>query len=109
LLPFLYIILMLLNLLDGITTWIFVHPQHYEREANPLARWMFRSLGITGGIILAELLWMGTITLLLIFVFSALPWLGYILFGIGIAVWAYIIPGNIRYCYRLKQKRTKPL
>jgi len=69
---------------------------------------MFRNLDITWGIILAELLWLGAITLLFVFAFSALPRLGYILFGIGIAIWSYIVPGNIRYCLRLKRKRTKP-
>jgi len=100
----LYLVLLVLNLLDGISTWIFVRPDHYEREANPVARWMFKKLGITLGIILAELLWLGVVTLLYVFVFQDYKLLGTVLMGVGVVVWAYIIPGNIRYCLRLRQK-----
>lgn len=102
----LYLLLLALNLADGITTWIFVHPRHYDREANPLARWMFRCLGITLGIIVAELLWMGVISLLYFTLFQTYPTLGIILLSVGVAVWSYIIPGNIRYCLKCtRQKR----
>lgn len=100
----LYLVLLVLNLMDGITTWIFVRPDHYDREANPVARWMFRRLGITRGIILAELLWMGAVTLLFLTVFQKYSTAGLVLMSLGVLVWLYIIPGNVRYCLRLRQK-----
>lgn len=100
----LYLVLLVLNLTDGITTWIFVRPDHYEREANPVARWMFKKLGITFGIILAELLWLGAVTLLYVLMFQNYKLLGSVLMGLGVLVWAYIVPGNIRYCLKLRKK-----
>ena len=98
----LYIILVALNLADGITTWIFVHPDHYHREANPLARWIFGKLGITSGIILSELLWIGFISLLFFFVFPTLPYLATPLLSLGLLIWGILIPINIRYCLKLR-------
>jgi hypothetical protein len=37
-------IFLLLNILDGHSTWLVVRPDHYERERNPIARWVFRKL-----------------------------------------------------------------
>ncbi len=103
----LYLLLMLLNLLDGISTWYFVRPDHYAREANPVARWMFRRLGITLGIMVAEALWMGTLTLLYVYVLQDNIIAGTILLALGVCVWAYIVPGNIRFCRKLWRKRKK--
>ena len=103
----LYLVLLVLNLTDGITTWIFVRPDHYEREANPVARWMFKKLGITFGIILAELLWLGAVSLLYGFIFQKYVVAGLVFIGAGVLVWAYIIPGNIRYCLRLSERARK--
>ena len=53
----LYSILVALNLLDGFSTWLVLKPNHYHRERNPVARWMFIKLGLTRGLVLAEVLW----------------------------------------------------
>ena len=105
----LYLLMLTLNLLDGISTWIFVHPQHYEREANPVARWMFRKLGITAGIILAEVLWIGFFSLLFFLLVYRTMWQLplTILFGFGVAIFASIVPGNISYCLRLRKKAQR--
>ena len=104
LLMILYLVLMVLNLTDGITTWIFVRPDHYDREANPVARWIFKRLGISLGIILAELMWLGAVSLLYFFVFKVYVLPGLVFMGVGVLVWLYIIPGNIRYCLRLSER-----
>lgn len=109
LLPFLlYLALVALNLLDGISTWHFVRPGHFHREANPLARWMFRKLGITRGIILAELLWIGLISLIFFLTWS-MPVLGSVLIAllaIGIVVFAYVVIDNFRFLRRIRQRES---
>ena len=46
------IIFLLLNVLDGHSTWLVIRPHHYYREKNPIARWVFRRLGVPHGIVL---------------------------------------------------------
>jgi hypothetical protein len=41
----------ILNILDGISTWLVLKPDHYERERNPIARWVFRKLKLPYAII----------------------------------------------------------
>ncbi len=40
-----------LNILDGHSTWKVIQPNNYHRERNPLARWIFRKLGLPRGIV----------------------------------------------------------
>jgi len=106
----LYLVMVLLNLLDGLSTWLFVKPDHYQREANPLARWIFLRLGITRGIILSELAWIGCFSLAF-FLFWQNPSLQLpllLLLSLGVLVFAWIVTGNIRYCLRLNVFRSNP-
>lgn len=41
-----------LNFLDAHSTWIVMRPHHFGRERNPVARWVFKKLGIPRGIII---------------------------------------------------------
>jgi len=41
-----------LNILDGHSTWLVLKPDHFRRERNPVARWIFRKLSIPLGIII---------------------------------------------------------
>ncbi len=41
-----------LNILDAHSTWLVVKPYNYHREKNPVARYVFRKLGIGRGIII---------------------------------------------------------
>lgn len=52
LLTALFLIFTLLNILDGHSTWQVIKPNHFHRERNPLARWIFRKLGIPQGIVI---------------------------------------------------------
>jgi len=45
------VVFILLNVLDGHSTWGVLKPDHYERERNPVARWIFRKLGLVRGIV----------------------------------------------------------
>ncbi len=106
--PFLvlYLVLVALNLLDGFTTWKFVKPDHYGREANPIARWLFSRLGILRGIILAEALWIGLISLVFWLAWDA-PVFSDILLAlliVGILVFSYVVANNLLMLRRTRVK-----
>ncbi len=42
----------LLNILDAHSTYLVMRPTHFRRERNPIARWVFRKLGIPRGIVI---------------------------------------------------------
>lgn len=44
------IVFIILNILDAHSTWCVLRPYHYHRERNPVARWIFRKLGLIRGI-----------------------------------------------------------
>jgi len=46
------VLFMILNVLDGHSTYLVLFPDHYSREKNPIARWFFRKIGIPDGIII---------------------------------------------------------
>ncbi|MDD4309896.1 MAG: DUF5658 family protein [Candidatus Cloacimonetes bacterium] len=46
------IIFLAFNVLDGHSTYLVLKPNHYRREKNPVARWVFTWLGIPRGIII---------------------------------------------------------
>ena len=45
-------IFILLNVLDAHSTWLVIRPNNYSGERNPVARWVFRKLGIPQGIVI---------------------------------------------------------
>lgn len=45
-------VFIVLNVLDGHSTYLVLRPHYYEREKNPVARWIFRKLKIPRGIII---------------------------------------------------------
>ena len=53
------LVFIILNVLDGLSTWLVMKPNHFERERNPIARWIFRKLKMPGGIILFKSLLLG--------------------------------------------------
>ncbi len=53
---FLAAIFLVLNALDGHSTYLVIRPAHYERERNPLARFIFRKLKVPAGIIIFKTL-----------------------------------------------------
>lgn len=42
----------LLNVLDGHSTYIVMRPNHFYREKNPIARFVFRKLGCFRGVVI---------------------------------------------------------
>jgi hypothetical protein len=55
----LLLLFILVNVLDGHSTYLVIRPHHYHRERNPLARWVFRKLGIPRGIFIFKMLLLG--------------------------------------------------
>jgi len=95
---FLYFILVVLNVLDGVSTWKVVRPKHLYRERNPVARWIFAKLGLLPGILVAEFLWISTITLVVLLL-GSLPVWGYIVLAllfIGIVIFTWIVLNNFK-------------
>lgn len=94
----LYIVLVVLNVLDGVSTWKVVRPKHLHRERNPVARWIFAKLGLLPGILLAEFLWISAITAV-VFLLGSLPVWGYVVLAllfIGIAIFTWIVLNNLK-------------
>ncbi len=105
-LSILYAVLVVLNILDGVSTWKVVKPNHYHRERNPVARWMFTKLGITRGIILAEILWIGFISGIF-FLLARHPILDtalLVLLGVGVLSFFIVVSGNFRAWRRIRQR-----
>ena len=50
-----------LNVLDAHSTHLVMRPHHYHRERNPVARWVFRKLGLPGGIVFFKALLLGVL------------------------------------------------
>lgn len=50
------LLFLVLNVLDGHSTWLVIMPHHFGRERNPVARWAFRKLGVPHGIFLFKAL-----------------------------------------------------
>ncbi len=47
-----FLIFVILNVLDGHSTWKVIQPDHFHRERNPVARWCFHKLGLPRGIVI---------------------------------------------------------
>ncbi len=100
----LYGVLVVLNSLDGYSTWKVLKPHHYRREHNPLARRIFQKLGIPRGIIVAELLWIGFISLVFFLLWDkpALNGVLLVLLSIGVLAFAWVVASNFRAYRRIK-------
>ena len=57
------IIFLLLNILDGHSTYLVLKPNYYHREKNPVARWVFKKLKIPNGIIIFKTVLMAILIL----------------------------------------------
>jgi len=45
------LIFLILNVLDAHSTYLVLFPSYFYRERNPIARWIFRKLGLLRGIL----------------------------------------------------------
>jgi hypothetical protein len=86
----LYVIYVVLNIFDGITTWIILRPDHFNREMNPIARWIFIKLGIPRGIIITEMAVISLLTPLIFFLAAVNLLLIKIALGVGVAIFSWV-------------------
>lgn len=102
LLPAHCFVFLLLNILDGHSTWLVVRPDHYERERNPIARWVFRKLRLPRAIPLFKAL------LLLILAFVIWHWRSdkvtlNIALSIGNVLFIFVVWHNYKVYRRIKR------
>jgi hypothetical protein len=102
----LYGALVVLNSLDGYSTWKVLRPSHYHREHNPVARRLFQKLGLKLGIVVAEILWIGFITLLFFLLWRNPMFNGalLVLLGLGVLAFSFVVVGNFRAWGRLRKR-----
>ncbi len=104
----LYAVLVGLNALDGISTWKVMRPDHLSREHNPLARWIFKQLGILRGIIVVEILWIACISAVFFLLWKnpALNLALLALLCVGILAFTFVVSSNFRVYGRLRRKQA---
>ncbi|MDI3503885.1 MAG: hypothetical protein PWP64_821 [Candidatus Cloacimonadota bacterium] len=93
----------ILNIVDGISTYLVMKPDHYKRERNPIARFVFRKLGIPKGIIIFK-------TVLLSILIPAMGfYAGHDVFTINIVlaisnlVFFFVVIHNYRVYHKIKK------
>lgn len=93
----------LLNILDAHSTYIVMYPNHYYREKNPIARFVFKRLGCFRGVVIFKAVLLGILIPLMGF------YAGNDLFTINIVltvanlVFALVVFNN----YRIYHKHVK--
>ncbi len=99
------IVFLILNILDGHSTWLVLRPDHYIRERNPIARWFFRKAKLPQGIIIFKTV------LLCVLIPSIAYYTAWDAFTINIV----LVVANILFIlvvinnYRVYHRRIKPL
>lgn len=102
----LYAAYAVLNILDGITTWVILRPDKFHLELNPVAKWIFIKLGIPQGIIITE---MGVLSLLslAIFFFAATHMtLMKIILSVAVIFFIWLVIDNFLIIRKLNRKRN---
>ncbi|MDD2332160.1 MAG: DUF5658 family protein [Candidatus Cloacimonetes bacterium] len=91
----------LLNALDGHSTYLVLKPSHYEREKNPIARWFFKKLQIPDGIIVFKTLLLFGLILCISYYAAWEPLTINIVLSIANLIFAYVVWHNYRVYRRL--------
>lgn len=99
-----YLVLTILNVLDGYTTWQVLKPDKFHLELNPAARWLFRKLGLRRGILAAETLWISFYTIGLAFLATLSLLLPLILLSLGIIVFGWVVWDGFRIIRKMKKR-----
>jgi len=58
------LIFLILNVLDGHSTWLVLRPDNYQRERNPLARWFFRKLHLPRAIVIYKIVILAALSMM---------------------------------------------
>jgi hypothetical protein len=107
----LYLAMVALNVLDGVSTWLVIKPDNYDWERNRIARGIFRKLGILRGIIIAEAVWILVVSgiFLLMLSYATMHFLLLLLLIFGVFVYSLIVTGNFRSYLRLRKREISRL
>ena len=103
LLVVLAVIFLLLNVLDAHSTWLVIKPHHFYREKNPIARWVFRKLGIPHGIVIFKA---GLLSILILAGAFYGAWDAFTLNIVLITadlLFTYVVVHNYRLYFRLRR------
>jgi hypothetical protein len=90
----LYAVYAVLNVFDGITTWIILRPDKFHLELNPVARWIFIKLGIPQGIIITEMAVLSILSPLIFCLAARHMLLVKITLGLGVAFFSWLVTDN---------------
>jgi len=98
------IIFLLLNILDGHSTYLVVKPDKYQREKNPLARWVFKKLKIPAGIIIFKTVLIAVLILAIAYYAAWEPLTVNIALLIADLLFLFVVLHNYRLYFRLNCK-----
>jgi hypothetical protein len=92
-----------LNILDGYTTWLVLKPDHYYRERNPIARWVFRRLKPPAAIILFKALLLSGLGVFIAYWWNEALTINLALL-IGNLLFIYVVQHNYRVFKRYRRQ-----
>lgn len=98
------LLFLILNILDGHSTWLVIRPHHYSREKNPIARWVFKKLGLPGGIIIFKSFILSGLGLLMMILGD----LAILYLNIVLSVADLVFLGVVIHNYRIWAYHVKP-
>lgn len=97
------IVFLLLNVLDAHSTYLVIKPHYYEREKNPIARWVFKKLGIPRGIVIFKVLLMSILIVAIAYYAAWDPLTINIAMLIADVLFLVVVLHNYRIARRLKR------
>lgn len=100
----LYGVYLTLNVLDGISTWLVLRPDHFEREANPIAKRIFVRLGIPRGIIITEASVLTLLTPVIFFLAGTQLEITVALLFAANLVFIWVVTDNLKIAFRYRRK-----
>lgn len=100
------IVFLLLNVLDAHSTYLVIKPHYYEREKNPIARWVFKKLGIPRGIVIFKVLLMSILIVAIAYYAAWDPLTINIAMLIADVLFLVVVLHN--YCIARRLKRLLP-
>jgi hypothetical protein len=98
------VIFVILNVLDGHSTYIVLRPNHFARERNPVAKWVFKKLGILRGIIIWKALLLSVLMYLMFTEYLTEPYFLNILLITANIFFTWVVIHNYRVYRKLRTK-----
>ncbi len=96
-----------LNLLDGHSTYQVLKPYYYHRERNPVARWVFRRMGLPQGIVVFKAIILGMLIPAMSYYAAHDPFTINIVLVVSGVVFTLVVLHNYRVYNRIKEERQR--